>query len=39
MKNKSKFIILIMILFISIGFAYLSTTLNIVGTTNIKGNT
>lgn len=36
-KNK-KFIIFILILFISIGFAYLSATLNIAGLIGYKGN-
>lgn len=36
--NKKNLIVIIIILFISIGFAYLSTTLNISGITNIKSN-
>ena len=38
MKNK-KYIIIILILAISIGFAYLSTNLNILGNGQVKGNT
>lgn len=37
-KNLKKFIILILVLSISIGFAYLSTTLNIAGLIGYKGN-
>lgn len=37
-KIKKKYIIFILILFISIGFAYLSTTLNIAGLIGYKGN-
>ena len=36
MRNKSKYIIIILIFFISIGFAYLSTNLYINGTSIVK---
>ena len=36
MRNKSKYIIIILIFFISIGFAYLSTNLYISGTSIVK---
>ena len=39
MKKINKKVIILLILFISIGFAYLSTNLNIIGITNVKGNT
>ena len=38
-KINKKYIIVLLILVISVGFAYLSTNLSIVGVTNVKGNT
>ena len=38
MKRKYKFFIIILVLFISIGFAYLSTNLSIIGLTSVKSN-
>ena len=38
-RINKKFIIFILILFISIGFAYLSSSLNIAGLIGYKGNT
>lgn len=37
-KNNKIYIVLLLVLFISIGFAYLSATLNINGLANITGN-
>ena len=42
MKSKKKnklFLLIVLILGISVGYAFLSTTLNIMGTAGIKGNT
>lgn len=37
-NNHKYYLIILLVLFISVGFAYLSSTLNITGLTNITGN-